>query len=148
MRGLWLTSRWRGLGRRGRACSATSLQFLVRSKRCPYVRLSLYPPCAGAATGKRVFSTLTNRSDKVLPYMKPNDEPTRAGGVRSRGLTTPVDADACNVDPQRKQRPSVVMFPLSRLFENNRAARAERQTPCPRSPLGPTCCLADAVGRC
>jgi phosphotransferase system enzyme I (PtsP) len=45
---------------------------------------ALYARVMDAAKGKRVaFRTLDIGSDKVLPYMKPNDEPNPAMGWRA-----------------------------------------------------------------
>lgn len=63
----------------------TELQFLVRSQMPKRSELSaLYSRVLDAASGKRVvFRTLDIGSDKVLPYMKPNDEPNPALGWRA-----------------------------------------------------------------
>jgi phosphotransferase system enzyme I (PtsP) len=69
-----------------------------------------------AAKGKRVvFRTLDIGSDKVLPYMKPQDEPNPALGWRAIrvGWTSPASADAvAGADPGGQGRPLTVMFPF------------------------------------
>ncbi len=63
----------------------TELQFLTRSNVPRRGELaSLYARVIQAADGKRVcFRTLDIGSDKVLPYMKPQDEPNPALGWRA-----------------------------------------------------------------
>ena len=63
----------------------TELQFLVRNKMPQRAELAaLYARVMDAAKGRRVaFRTLDIGSDKVLPYMKPNDEPNPAMGWRA-----------------------------------------------------------------
>ena len=74
-----------GSGAEGVGLFRTELQFLVRSQMPKRSELSaLYSRVLDAATGKRVvFRTLDIGSDKVLPYMKPNDEPNPALGCRT-----------------------------------------------------------------
>jgi phosphotransferase system enzyme I (PtsP) len=83
-----------------------------------------------AAHGKRVvFRTLDIGSDKVLPYMKPNDEPNPALGWRA----IRVGLDKPGVMRMQLQallrgaagRPLTVMFPFVAQFEEYRAAKAE-----------------------
>ncbi len=63
----------------------TELQFLIRNKMPKRAELaSLYTRVMDAAQGQRVvFRTLDIGSDKVLTYMKPNDEPNPAMGWRA-----------------------------------------------------------------
>ena len=74
-----------GSGAEGVGLFRTELQFLVRNqmpKRDELVKL--YARVLDAAKGRRVcFRTLDIGSDKVLPYMKPNDEPNPAMGWRA-----------------------------------------------------------------
>ena len=74
-----------GSGAEGVGLFRTELQFLVRSQMPKRSELSaLYSRVLDAASGKRVvFRTLDIGSDKVLPYMKPNDEPNPALGWRA-----------------------------------------------------------------
>ncbi|MGB0959453.1 MAG: phosphoenolpyruvate--protein phosphotransferase [Halocynthiibacter sp.] len=63
----------------------TELQFLIRNKMPQRTELAeLYSRILDAAGDKRVvFRTLDIGSDKVLPYMKPTDEPNPAMGWRA-----------------------------------------------------------------
>lgn len=63
----------------------TELQFLVRSQMPKRAELAqLYARVIDAAKDRRVaFRTLDIGSDKVLPYMKPNEEPNPAMGWRA-----------------------------------------------------------------
>jgi len=72
-------------GAEGVGLFRTELQFLVRNQMPKRSELSaLYKRVLSAAQGKRViFRTLDIGSDKVLPYMKPNDEPNPALGWRA-----------------------------------------------------------------
>ncbi|PJF10488.1 phosphoenolpyruvate--protein phosphotransferase [Pseudorhodobacter sp. MZDSW-24AT] len=74
-----------GSGADGVGLFRTELQFLVRNKMPRRAELAgLYARVMDAAKGKRVaFRTLDIGSDKVLPYMKPNDEPNPAMGWRA-----------------------------------------------------------------
>jgi phosphotransferase system, enzyme I, PtsP len=74
-----------GSGAEGVGLFRTELQFLVRNKMPRRAELaSLYARVMDSAKGKRVaFRTLDIGSDKVLPYMKPNDEPNPAMGWRA-----------------------------------------------------------------
>jgi phosphotransferase system enzyme I (PtsP) len=71
----------------------TELQFLIRNQVPRRGELAaLYARVMDAAKGKRVvFRTLDIGSDKVLPYMKPQDEPNPALGWRAIrvGSTSP-----------------------------------------------------------
>jgi phosphotransferase system enzyme I (PtsP) len=74
-----------GSGADGVGLFRTELQFLVRNKMPQRAELAaLYARVMDAAKGRRVaFRTLDIGSDKVLPYMKPNDEPNPAMGWRA-----------------------------------------------------------------
>lgn len=72
-------------GAEGVGLFRTELQFLVRNKMPKRGELAaLYSRVLDAAKGQRVvFRTLDIGSDKVLPYMKPQDEPNPALGWRA-----------------------------------------------------------------
>ena len=74
-----------GSGAEGVGLFRTELQFLVRNKMPQRTELAtLYARVMDAAKGLPVaFRTLDIGSDKVLPYMKPNDEPNPAMGWRA-----------------------------------------------------------------
>ncbi len=74
-----------GSGAEGVGLFRTELQFLVRSNVPRRGELAkLYSRVLDAADGKRVvFRTLDIGSDKVLPYMKPTEEPNPALGWRA-----------------------------------------------------------------
>ncbi|MEH6673472.1 phosphoenolpyruvate--protein phosphotransferase [Sulfitobacter sp.] len=120
-----------GSGAEGVGLFRTELQFLVRSKMPKRSELSaLYSRVLDAATGKRVvFRTLDIGSDKVLPYMKPNDEPNPALGWRAIrvGLDKPgmMRMQLQALIRAANGRPLSVMFPFVAQFEEYRAARAE-----------------------
>lgn len=118
-------------GAEGVGLFRTELQFLVRNQMPKRNELSeLYKRVLAAAQGKRVvFRTLDIGSDKVLPYMKPNDEPNPALGWRAIrvGLDKP---GIMRMQLQALFRaanggPLTVMFPFVAQFEEYRAARAE-----------------------
>ncbi|KIN73354.1 phosphoenolpyruvate--protein phosphotransferase [Sulfitobacter guttiformis] len=118
-------------GAEGVGLFRTELQFLVRNQMPRRSELSaLYTRVLDAAQGKRVvFRTLDIGSDKVLPYMKPNDEPNPALGWRAIrvGLDKP---GIMRMQLQALFRaanggPLTVMFPFVAQFEEFRAARAE-----------------------
>ncbi|WP_298857804.1 phosphoenolpyruvate--protein phosphotransferase [uncultured Sulfitobacter sp.] len=118
-------------GAEGVGLFRTELQFLVRNQMPRRSELSeLYKRVLDAAQGKRVvFRTLDIGSDKVLPYMKPNDEPNPALGWRAIrvGLDKP---GIMRMQLQALFRaanggPLTVMFPFVAQFEEYRAARAE-----------------------
>src|SRR6056297_507363 len=75
----------KGSGAEGVGLFRTELQFLVRNKMPRRTELAqLYARVVKAASGRRVaFRTLDIGSDKVLPYMKPQDEPNPALGWRA-----------------------------------------------------------------
>ncbi|MFA8385842.1 MAG: phosphoenolpyruvate--protein phosphotransferase [Pelagibaca sp.] len=109
----------------------TELQFLVRSQMPKRTELAaLYARVLDAAKGKRVvFRTLDIGSDKVLPYMKAQDEPNPALGWRA----IRVGLDKPGVMRMQLQallraangRPLSIMFPFVAQYEEYSAARAE-----------------------
>ena len=120
-----------GSGAEGVGLFRTELQFLVRNKMPKRSELvALYARVLDAASGKRVvFRTLDIGSDKVLPYMKPNDEPNPALGWRAIrvGLDKP---GVMRMQLQALMRAAngrslSLMFPFVAQFEEYRAARAE-----------------------
>lgn len=120
-----------GSGAEGVGLFRTELQFLLRNQMPQRSELSaIYARVLDAAQGKRVvFRTLDIGSDKVLPYMKPNDEPNPAMGWRA----IRVGLDKPGVLRMQLQallrgangRPLTIMFPFIAQFEEYRAARAE-----------------------
>jgi phosphotransferase system enzyme I (PtsP) len=118
-------------GAEGVGLFRTELQFLVRNQMPRRSELSaLYARVLDAASGKRVvFRTLDIGSDKVLPYMKPNDEPNPALGWRA----IRVGLDKPGVMRMQLQallraadgRPLTVMFPFVAQYEEFTAAKAE-----------------------
>jgi phosphotransferase system enzyme I (PtsP) len=116
-------------GAEGVGLFRTELQFLVRNQMPRRSELvALYARVIDAARGKPVtFRTLDIGSDKVLPYMKPNDEPNPALGWRAIrvGLDKPgimrmqlqALIRAANGGPLR------VMFPFVAQFEEYREGR-------------------------
>lgn len=118
-----------GSGAEGVGLFRTELQFLVRSnvpRRGDLARL--YARVMDAAQGKRVvFRTLDIGSDKVLPYMKPTEEPNPALGWRA----IRVGLDKKGVMRMQLQaliraangRPLTVMFPFIAQFDEFRMAR-------------------------
>jgi len=120
-----------GSGAEGVGLFRTELQFLVRNKMPRRSELSaLYARVLDAAKGKRVvFRTLDIGSDKVLPYMKPTDEPNPALGWRAIrvGLDKPgvMRMQLQALIRAANGRPLTIMFPFIAQFEEYRAARAE-----------------------
>ncbi len=120
-----------GSGAEGVGLFRTELQFLVRNKMPTRTELAaLYARVLDAAHGKRVvFRTLDIGSDKVLPYMKPTDEPNPALGWRAIrvGLDKPgiMRMQLQALLRAANGRPLTVMFPFVAQFEEYRAARAE-----------------------
>ncbi len=120
-----------GSGAEGVGLFRTELQFLVRNKMPKRAELaSLYTRVMEAAGGRRVaFRTLDIGSDKVLPYMKPNDEPNPAMGWRA----IRVGLDKPGVLRMQMQaliraaagRPLTVMFPFVAEFNEFIDARAQ-----------------------
>ena len=96
----------------------TELQFLIRNKMPKRDELArLYARVMDAAQGRRVaFRTLDIGSDKVLPYMKPQDEPNPAMGWRAIrvGLDKPgvLRMQAQALIRAAAGRPLSIMFPF------------------------------------
>ncbi|MEL7213191.1 MAG: phosphoenolpyruvate--protein phosphotransferase [Pseudomonadota bacterium] len=120
-----------GSGAEGVGLFRTELQFLVRNQMPKRAELSaLYSRVLDAAQGKRVvFRTLDIGSDKVLPYMKPNDEPNPALGWRAIrvGLDKPgvMRMQLQALIRAANGRPLTVMFPFVAQYDEYRAAKAE-----------------------
>ncbi len=120
-----------GSGAEGVGLFRTELQFLVRNKMPQRGELSqLYKKVMDSAGARRVqFRTLDIGSDKVLSYMKPNDEPNPAMGWRA----IRVGLDKTGVLRMQLQalirgaegRALSVMFPFVAEAGEFRAARAE-----------------------
>jgi phosphotransferase system enzyme I (PtsP) len=118
-----------GSGAEGVGLFRTELQFLVRTKVPRRSELAaLYGRVLDAAKGKPVvFRTLDIGSDKVVPFMKPQDEPNPAMGWRALRLTL----DKPGVMKMQAQaliraangRPLSVMFPFVTQFEEFVQAR-------------------------
>ncbi len=117
-------------GAEGVGLFRTELQFLVRNqmpKRAEIV--ALYARVLDAAHGKRVvFRTLDIGSDKVLPYMKPNDEPNPALGWRAIrvGLDKPgvMQMQLQALIRAAAGRPLSILFPFIAQFDEYSAAKA------------------------
>ena len=120
-----------GSGAEGVGLFRTELQFLVRNQMPKRSELSaLYSRVLDAAQGKRVvFRTLDIGSDKVLPYMKPNDEPNPALGWRAIrvGLDKPgvMRMQLQALIRAASGRPLTVMFPFVAQYGEYQAACAE-----------------------
>ncbi|HEY9037954.1 MAG TPA: phosphoenolpyruvate--protein phosphotransferase [Roseovarius sp.] len=120
-----------GSGADGVGLFRTELQFLIRSKMPKRAELSeLYSRVMDAAKGREVvFRTLDIGSDKVLPYMKPTDEPNPAMGWRAIrvGLDKPgvMRMQLQALIRGAKGRPLSVMFPFVAQREEFDAGRAE-----------------------
>lgn len=118
-------------GAEGVGLFRTELQFLVRNKMPQRTELAaLYARVLDAAGGKRVvFRTLDIGSDKVLPYMKPQDEPNPALGWRAIrvGLDKPgvMRMQLQALIRAANGRPLSVMFPFIAQYEEFTAAKAE-----------------------
>jgi phosphotransferase system enzyme I (PtsP) len=116
-------------GAEGVGLFRTELQFLARNTVPRRSELAaIYSRVLDAAKGKRVvFRTLDIGSDKVLPYMKREDEPNPALGWRA----IRVGLDKVGVMRMQLQaliraangRPLTVMFPFVAQFDEFRAAR-------------------------
>ncbi|MBF9058209.1 phosphoenolpyruvate--protein phosphotransferase [Rhodobacterales bacterium HKCCSP123] len=116
-------------GAEGVGLFRTELQFLTRNKVPRRGELAaLYARVMDAAGGKRVvFRTLDIGSDKVLPYMKPTEEPNPALGWRA----IRVGLDKPGVMRMQLQaliraaagRPLSVMFPFIAQFDEFTQAR-------------------------
>ncbi len=118
-------------GAEGVGLFRTELQFLIRNQMPKRTELAqLYARVMDAADGKRVvFRTLDIGSDKVLPYMAPQDEPNPALGWRA----VRVALDKPGVMRMQLQallraangRPLTIMFPFIAQYEEYKSARAE-----------------------
>ncbi len=121
----------KGSGAEGVGLFRTELQFLIRNHMPKRAELSeLYARVMDAAGDQRVvFRTLDIGSDKVLPYMKPTDEPNPAMGWRA----IRVALDKPGVMRMQLQalirgakgRPLTIMFPFVAQRDEYTAARAE-----------------------
>ncbi|MBJ6371369.1 phosphoenolpyruvate--protein phosphotransferase [Sedimentitalea arenosa] len=120
-----------GSGAEGVGLFRTELQFLIRNQMPKRMELAeLYARVLDSAHGKRVvFRTLDIGSDKVLPYMKPNDEPNPALGWRAIrvGLDKPgvMRMQLQALIRAANGRPLTIMFPFVAQFEEYRQARKE-----------------------
>ena len=120
-----------GSGAEGVGLFRTELQFLIRNQMPRRAELSaLYSHVMNAAGGRRVaFRTLDIGSDKVLPYMKPQDEPNPAMGWRAIrvGLDKPgvLRMQIQALIRAANGRPLTLMFPFIAQLEEYDAARAE-----------------------
>ncbi len=118
-----------GSGAEGVGLFRTELQFLVRSQMPKRSELaSIYARVMDAAQGRRVaFRTLDIGSDKVLPYMKPQDEPNPAMGWRAIrvGLDKPgvLRMQLQALIRAAHGRPLTVMFPFIAQPDEFTAAR-------------------------
>lgn len=118
-------------GAEGVGLFRTELQFLVRNRMPSRTELAaLYARVLDAAQGKRVvFRTLDIGSDKVLPYMKPNDEPNPALGWRAIrvGLDKPgiLRMQLQALLRAANGRPLSVMFPFVAQYDEFSCARDE-----------------------
>ncbi len=118
-------------GAEGVGLFRTELQFLIRNQMPKRAELSaLYARVMNAAQGRRVaFRTLDIGSDKVLSYMKPQDEPNPAMGWRAIrvGLDKPgvLRMQLQALIRAAAGRPLAVMFPFVAIPAEFRAARAE-----------------------
>ncbi|WP_137112734.1 phosphoenolpyruvate--protein phosphotransferase [Rhodobacter sp. SY28-1] len=119
-----------GSGAEGVGLFRTELQFLVRSKMPQRAELArLYTRVMDAAKGRRVaFRTLDIGSDKVLPYMKPPEEPNPAMGWRAIrvGLDKPgvLRMQLQALIRAANGRPLTIMFPLITELSEFQAARS------------------------
>ena len=119
-----------GSGAEGVGLFRTELQFLIRNKMPQRAELAqLYARVMDAAKGKPVaFRTLDIGSDKVLPYMKPNDEPNPAMGWRAIrvGLDKPgvLRMQLQALLRAANGRPLQVMFPFIAEFSEFQMARS------------------------
>lgn len=107
-----------GSGAEGVGLFRTELQFLVRNRMPRREELaSLYSRVLEASKGRSVaFRTLDIGSDKVLPYLKPQDEPNPAMGWRAIrvGLDKPgvLRMQLQALIRAHSGRPMTVMFPF------------------------------------
>jgi phosphotransferase system enzyme I (PtsP) len=120
-----------GSGAEGVGLFRTELQFLIRNQMPKRTELAeLYSRVLDSAHGKEVvFRTLDIGSDKVLPYMKPNDEPNPALGWRAIrvGLDKPgvMRMQLQALIRAANGRSLTIMFPFVAQFEEYRAACVE-----------------------
>ncbi|MGX9357060.1 phosphoenolpyruvate--protein phosphotransferase [Roseobacteraceae bacterium S113] len=118
-------------GAEGVGLFRTELQFLVRNQMPRRTELAaLYQRVLDAAHDKRVvFRTLDIGSDKVLPYMKPQDEPNPALGWRAIrvGLDRPgvMRMQLQALIRAANGRPLTLMFPFIAQYDEYKAAREE-----------------------
>ncbi|MDF0602388.1 phosphoenolpyruvate--protein phosphotransferase [Psychromarinibacter sp. C21-152] len=116
-------------GAEGVGLFRTELQFLIRNRMPKRQELAeIYARVLDAAHGKRVqFRTLDIGSDKVLPYMKPTDEPNPALGWRAIrvGLDKPgvMRMQLQALIRATRGRPLAVMFPMVAQFDEFKAGR-------------------------
>lgn len=120
-----------GSGAEGVGLFRTELQFLIRNQMPKRTELAeLYARVMDSAKDKQVvFRTLDIGSDKVLPYMAPQDEPNPALGWRA----IRVGLDKPGVLRMQLQallraaagRPLTVMFPFIAQYEEFKSAKAE-----------------------
>lgn len=116
-------------GAEGVGLFRTELQFLIRSNVPRRDELAaIYARVMEAAHGRRVvFRTLDIGSDKVLPYMKPQDEPNPAMGWRAIrvGLEKPgvLRMQLQALIRAANGRPLTVMFPFVAQMAEFTAAR-------------------------
>jgi phosphotransferase system, enzyme I, PtsP len=107
-----------GSGAEGVGLFRTELQFLVRNQHAQTRRAGpLYARVIDASGGRRVaFRTLDIGSDKVLPYLKPQDEPNPAMGWRAIrvGLDKPgvLRMQLQALFRAANGRPLTIMFPF------------------------------------
>ena len=119
-----------GSGAEGVGLFRTELQFLVRSQMPRRSELAaIYSRVLDAARGRRVaFRTLDIGSDKVLPYLKPQDEPNPAMGWRAIrvGLDKPgvLRMQLQALIRAAQGRKLTVMFPFIAQLDEFTAARA------------------------
>lgn len=118
-----------GSGAEGVGLFRTELQFLIRNQVPKRGELAaLYSRVLDAAKGRRVvFRTLDIGSDKVLPYMKREEEPNPAMGWRAIrvGLEKPgvLRMQLQALLRAAKGRPLTVMFPFVAQFDEFLEAR-------------------------
>ncbi|GAA6207204.1 phosphoenolpyruvate--protein phosphotransferase [Cognatishimia sp. WU-CL00825] len=118
-------------GAEGVGLFRTELQFLIRNQMPKRTELAeLYAHVMDSADGKTVvFRTLDIGSDKVLPYMAPQDEPNPALGWRAIrvGLDKPgvLRMQLQALLRAAKGRPMTVMFPFIAQRGEFTAAKAE-----------------------
>ena len=118
-------------GAEGVGLFRTELQFLIRNQMPRRTELvEVYKRVMEAAGDKPVvFRTLDIGSDKVLPYMKPQEEPNPALGWRAIrvGLDKPgvMRMQLQALIRAANGRPLSIMFPFVAQYEEYKAAKAE-----------------------